>query len=75
MESAKIKAIRGYKRKASFDGGQIHLRAPNTLIRDFSVTEPNKIWVTDITYIRTHEGWLYLTVVINLLSGTLLARR
>ena len=29
---------------------------------------PDQIWVTDITYIRTHEGWLYLCVVIDLFS-------
>ena len=29
---------------------------------------PNQAWVTDITYIRTHEGWLYLSVVIDLFS-------
>jgi putative transposase len=32
------------------------------------VTEPNKVWVTDITYIRTYEGWLYLAVVLDLFS-------
>ncbi len=68
MKSAKIKAIRGYKRKASFDGGPVHLTAPNTLNREFQVTKPNKVWVTDFTYIRTHQGWLYLTVVIDLFS-------
>lgn len=30
--------------------------------------EPNKVWVTNITYIRTHEGWLYLAVVLDLFS-------
>ena len=30
--------------------------------------EPNETWVTDITYIRTHEGWLYLAVVLDLFS-------
>ena len=30
--------------------------------------EPNKVWVTDITYIRTYEGWLYLAVVLDLFS-------
>ena len=34
----------------------------------FSVEMPNQAWVTDITYIRTHEGWLYLSVVIDLFS-------
>ena len=34
----------------------------------FTVTLPNQVWVIDITYIRTHEGWLYLTAVIDLYS-------
>ena len=32
------------------------------------MSEPNKVWVTDITYIRTHEGWLYLAAVLDLFS-------
>lgn len=36
--------------------------------RDFSALEPNQKWVTDITYIRTGEGWLYLAVVLDLYS-------
>ena len=34
----------------------------------FKVAEPKQSWVTDITYIRTHEGWLYLAVVVDLFS-------
>jgi putative transposase len=41
----------------------------NHLERDFSSDEPNIKWVTDITYIRTGEGWLYLAVIIDLYSG------
>lgn len=41
----------------------------NHLDRDFNATEPNTKWVTDITYIRTAENWLYLCVVIDLFSG------
>jgi putative transposase len=41
----------------------------NHLERDFSATEPNAKWVTDITYIGTAEGWLYLCVVIDLYGG------
>jgi len=41
----------------------------NHLERDFTATEPNTKWVTDITYIRTAEGWLYLCVVIDLYGG------
>ena len=42
--------------------------APNLLDRQFTVTEPNKVWTTDITYIRTKEGWLYLCVMLDLFS-------
>jgi len=41
----------------------------NHLSRDFTATQPNSKWVTDITYIRTAESWLYLCVVIDLHSG------
>ena len=40
----------------------------NVLNRQFQVNEPNRAYVSDITYIRTHEGWLYLTVMIDLFS-------
>jgi len=42
--------------------------APNLLDRDFSAPGPNLKWVVDITYIDTAEGWLYLTVVLDLYS-------
>jgi putative transposase len=41
---------------------------PNLLKRQFTVTRRNKAWVTDITYIRTWQGWLYLAVVMDLFS-------
>jgi putative transposase len=40
----------------------------NVLDRDFQAEEPNQKWVTDITYIRTVEGWLYLCAVLDLYS-------
>lgn len=42
--------------------------APNILARRFSATAPNQKWVTDITYIRTGEGWLYLSAIVDLFS-------
>ena len=42
------------------------MASPNLLKRQFDVVEPNTVWVTDITYIRTYEGWLYLAVVLDL---------
>ena len=42
--------------------------APNTLDRDFTATAPNRKWVTDITYLATAQGWVYLAVVLDLFS-------
>jgi putative transposase len=42
--------------------------APNTLNRDFTATAPNRKWVTDITYLATAQGWVYLAVVLDLFS-------
>ena len=42
--------------------------SPNRLQRQFNPDAPDERWVTDITYIRTHEGWLYLAVVVDLFS-------
>lgn len=39
---------------------------PNLLNREFAVAEPNRVWVSDITQVRCHEGWLYLAVVLDL---------
>ena len=42
--------------------------APNLLDRSFSATAPNQIWLADITYIETDQGWLYLAAVMDLYS-------
>jgi transposase InsO family protein len=42
--------------------------APNVLKRDFEAERPNKKWLSDITYIRTEEGWLYLAATLDLYS-------
>ena len=42
--------------------------APNLLDRQFAATTPNKVWLADITYIPTGEGWLYLAVVLDMFS-------
>lgn len=42
--------------------------ADNTLDRQFEVDAPDRVWVTGITYIKTHEGWSYPSVVIDLFS-------
>lgn len=67
MKLAGIKAQVGY-RKPRFKSGKVSIFAENHLNQDFSVSQPNQVWVTDITYIRTYEGWLFLAVVIDLFS-------
>ena len=67
MRQAQLRSVRGYKRPR-YRAGRPATTAPNRLQREFTVAQPDRVWVTDITYIRTHEGWLYLTVVIDLYS-------
>ncbi len=65
---AGILAQVGCKRRPGRYGGKLAVVASNTLDRQFGVDAPDKVWVTDITYFRTHEGWLYLAVLIDLFS-------
>ncbi|WP_299720287.1 IS3 family transposase [uncultured Tateyamaria sp.] len=65
---AGITAQIGYKRRPGRYGGKPAVVADNTLDRQFEVNAPDRVWVTDITYIRTHEGWSYFAVVIDLFS-------
>ena len=59
------------KFKATTDSQHALPLAPNRLNRQFAVEAPNQTWVTDITYIPTDEGWLYLAGVKDLFSGEL----
>jgi Transposase and inactivated derivatives len=68
MKGEGLRAQVGYGRKPRPRGGRTAAVAPNHLDRQFDVAAPNTHWVTDITYIRTHEGWLYLAVVLDLYS-------
>jgi putative transposase len=42
--------------------------APNVVRRNFEAPTPNAVWVTDVTYVWTHEGWLYLAAILDLCS-------
>jgi len=68
MQKSGLKAQIGYKRRKGYYGGKPAVVAPNLLKRNFKTNHPNTVWVTDITYIDTTEGWLYLTVIIDLYS-------
>jgi putative transposase len=67
MRQNGLRARIGY-RKPRFRTGKPASVAPNQLEQDFSAPGPNHTWVSDITYIRTCEGFLYLAVVIDLFS-------
>lgn len=62
-----IRAAYGYGARRHSGTKQSAL-IPNSLQRNFTVSKPNAAWVTDITYIRTWQGWLYLAVVMDLFS-------
>lgn len=54
--------------KVTTDSNHNGAISPNSLDRQFDVVAPNQVWATDITYLWTLEGWLYLAVVIDLYS-------
>jgi transposase InsO family protein len=66
LHGIKAKAKRKYK--ATTDSNHSLPVAENLLKRNFSPPAPNRVWASDITYIATGEGWLYLVVVIDLFS-------
>jgi len=68
MSEAKLYGVGTYKRKPYSKAGSIHKAHPNHLQQCFIADRPNDSWVSDITYIRTHEGWIYLATVIDLFS-------
>ena len=67
MREHRIRALRGYKRPR-YKAGAPAVVAPNRLEQQFTMAAPDKAWVTDITYLRTYEGFLYLAVVLDLYS-------
>ena len=68
MKQHGIRARGKRKFKATTDSNHSLPVAPNLLERNFSPTAPNTVWTSDITYIATDEGWLYLTVILDLFS-------
>jgi putative transposase len=68
MGEAALTALRKRRRVLTTRRDASHPVAPNVLNRDFTAPEPNTKWVTDITYIPTTQGWLYLAVILDLYS-------
>jgi len=66
MKKEGIRSIVPRKYRATTNSKHKFPVAPNHLKQNFNVKEPNKVWVSDITYIATSEGWLYLASVMDL---------
>ena len=64
----KIVSISKKRFKATTNSGHNHPVCPNLINQNFEVEAPNQVWVGDITYISTDEGWLYLATIIDLHS-------
>src|ERR1700682_6232824 len=68
-DAAVIRAIMARPRRVRTTDSRHDLPiAPNLLDRNFIAIAPNRIWLADITYIETDQGWLYLAAVMDLYS-------
>ncbi len=68
MKEAGIRSIVRRKHRVTTDSKHSHPVADNLLQRNFTTNAPDVVWVSDITYIPTTSGWMYLTVFIDLFS-------
>ena len=68
MREMKLQGVCPRKFRVTTDSNHENGIAPNVLSRDFTADKANEKWATDITYIWTAEGWLYLAVVMDLYS-------
>ena len=68
MKSNGIKAKTKRRFKATTKSKHDFLVADNLLNQRFSADEANKVWVSDITFIRTREGWLYLAAILDVFN-------
>lgn len=68
MRESGVEARRKRRFRRTTDSKHAMPIAPNLLSRHFTTNAPNKAWVTDVTYIATGEGWLYLAAMLDLFS-------
>ncbi len=68
MRELGLRGVSPRKFRVTTDSNHNHAIAENVLGRNFKASRPNEKWVTDITYIWTSEGWLYLATVMDLYS-------
>ena len=68
MRQHGLRAKQARRYRPTTDSGHADPVAPNLLARQFTVAAPNRVWASDVTYVWTREGWLYLAVIVDLFS-------
>lgn len=66
MKQNALRSVFKRKFKTTTDSNHNYPVSPNLLNQEFLVERYNQVWVSDITYIKTRQGWLYLTVILDL---------
>ncbi|MCH7744123.1 MAG: IS3 family transposase [Proteobacteria bacterium] len=72
MQKLGLKGIQAKKFKRTTDSNHDKPVAPDLIEQDFTALAPNQKWVSDLTYVWTDEGWLYLAVIMDLYSRAII---
>ena len=67
MHQSKLRSVTGFSHPR-YKAAMPATTAPNRLQREFTVARSDQVWVTDVTHLRTHWGWLYLPLAIEVHS-------
>jgi len=73
MKARRLVARSKRQYRCSTDSSHTEAPAPNIVARGFAAASPNRVWVTDVTGVKTLEGWTYLAVMIDLFSRRVVA--
>jgi transposase InsO family protein len=73
MKENNLRSVHRFKYKATTNSKHNQPIAENIVSRNFSAKAPDQLWLADITYVRTHEGWLYLAVILDVFSKRIVA--
>ena len=69
MRDLRLSGVRRRKTYKVTTRSDVHQHRPADLVdRNFSATAPNQLWVADVTYVKTHSGWVYAAFIIDVFS-------